>query len=73
MVGEASIGLASACFGDGAVNGNKGHDANDVLYVAFTGKGAVPGAKGADWGAGSVEEFQASVRELGERLVAGIK
>lgn len=34
LVGEASLSLATACFGD-KVNGNSGHDETDVLYVAF--------------------------------------
>jgi hypothetical protein len=33
-VGEASIALATACYGI-SVNGNSGHDENDVLYIAF--------------------------------------
>ena len=50
MVGEASIAMATACFGT-SMNGNNGHDETDVLYIAFPGADAVPGSSGADWGA----------------------
>lgn len=49
-----------------------GHDVNDVLYIAFAGSDAVPGQDGANWAAGSREEFQESIRGLGERLVASL-
>lgn len=48
-MGEASISLAQHCFGNG-VDENHAHDARDVLYIAFKGDAAVPGANGADWG-----------------------
>ncbi|KPM38292.1 hypothetical protein AK830_g8260 [Neonectria ditissima] len=68
MVGEASISLATACFGSG-VNGNSGHDQNDVLYIAFPGSDAVPGAKGADWSAKTYAKFEASITTLGDKLI----
>ncbi|SPQ25530.1 512c8d22-86a6-4199-b128-6251811c7042 [Thermothielavioides terrestris] len=68
MVGEASIALATACFGS-SMSGNNGHDATDVLYLAFAGSEAVPGADGAAWDVGSFEEFEASIAALGDRLV----
>lgn len=68
MVGEAAISLATACYGKD-MNGNNGHTNNDVLYIAFAGKDAVPGAKGADWAADSFEEFHKSVSGLGDKLV----
>lgn len=71
MVGEASISLATACFGEG-VNGNSGHDGTDVLYIAFTGSDAVPGASGADWGAESYDDFAKSIQEFGDKLVKRI-
>ncbi|KAM4063972.1 fungal chitosanase of glycosyl hydrolase group 75 domain-containing protein [Hirsutella rhossiliensis] len=71
MVGEASISLATACFGKG-VNGNAGHDENDVLYIAFPGKDAVPGAKGAKWNAKSYQEFDGSISRLGDQLIQRI-
>ncbi|KAK4240514.1 glycoside hydrolase [Achaetomium macrosporum] len=57
MIGEASISMATACFGT-SVNGNSGHDDTDVLYLAFPGAEAVPGADGADWGATSWQAFE---------------
>ncbi|KAF9877999.1 zn 2cys6 transcription factor [Colletotrichum karsti] len=63
MVGEASISLATACFGNG-VHGNQGHDINDVLYIAFTGNDAVPGATGANWSASNADEFSKSINAL---------
>ncbi|KAG5971278.1 hypothetical protein E4U55_001287 [Claviceps digitariae] len=71
MVGEASIALATACFGRG-INGNAGHDGNDVLYLAFTGKDAVPGAKGAQWNAQKYDVFEASITALGDKLIERI-
>lgn len=71
LVGEASISLATLCFGDG-VNGDNGHDADDVLYIAFQGKDAVPGAAGANWTAGDAEVFEKSLEKLGDSLVQRI-
>lgn len=71
MVGEASISLATACFGSG-VNGNAGHDDNDVLYIAFPGRDAVPGAKGAKWNAQSYNDFENSISALGDKLIQRI-
>ena len=68
MVGEASISLATACFGRG-INGNAGHDENDVLYIAFPGADAVPGADGAAWSAQNFDDFEASISALGDKLV----
>jgi hypothetical protein len=67
-VGEASLSLATACYGK-SVNGNAGHDENDVLYVAFPGADAVSGAKGAKWNAQSYGEFEQSIKTLGDKLV----
>jgi len=71
VVGEASISLATACFGNG-VNGNAGHDVDDVLYIAFTGAQAVPGSGGADWSARNYNDFQKSIEKLGDSLVSKI-
>jgi hypothetical protein len=71
MVGEASISLATACYGKG-INGNSGHDQDDVLYIAFTGASAVPGASGANWGASNYAAFQSSIEGLGNQLIAKI-
>jgi hypothetical protein len=71
MVGEASISLATACYGK-SINGNSGHDDNDVLYIAFTGSDAVPGKSGAKWTASNYDEFEASIKSLGDKLVSRI-
>jgi len=71
VVGEVSISLATACYGKG-MNGNHGHSVDDVLYIAFAGKEAVPGADGADWAAGNYADFQKSIKKLGDSLVAKI-
>jgi len=46
--GEASISLATACFGNG-MTGDNGYSSHDVLYLAFTGNAAKPGKDGANW------------------------
>jgi hypothetical protein len=71
MVGEALISLATACYGTG-ITGNNGHDEDDVLYIAFPGVDAVPGANGANWAASSYSAFESSITALGDRLVARI-
>ncbi|KAK4248459.1 glycoside hydrolase [Corynascus novoguineensis] len=68
MVGEASISLATACFGT-SMTGNNGHDETDVLYLAFPGNDAVPGANGANWDAESWQDFESSIEELGNKLI----
>lgn len=71
MVGEASISLATACFGD-KMTGDNGHDEDDVLYIAFPGKDAVPGKDGANWGAYSYASFESSIEGLGNKLISRI-
>lgn len=71
MVGEASISLATACFGH-RVNGNSGYDDDDVLYIAFVGEDAVPGAKGANWSATDSRAFEKSIEKIGDMLVERI-
>lgn len=71
MVGEAAISTATLCFGD-SMTGNNGHSDLDVLYIAFQGTEAVPGASGAKWDATSADEFQSSVEALGSKLLAKI-
>ncbi|KAK5996830.1 Endo-chitosanase [Cladobotryum mycophilum] len=68
LVGEASISLATLCYGK-SMNGNNGHAENDVLFIAFPGKDAVPGAKGAKWNAQNANEFEASISGLGDKLI----
>ncbi|KAH6952616.1 fungal chitosanase of glycosyl hydrolase group 75-domain-containing protein [Fusarium avenaceum] len=71
MVGEAAISLATACFGK-SINGNNGHDEDDVLYIAFPGSDAVPGEDGADWKAKNFKDFEASLSSVGDELVKRI-
>ncbi|KAI2615141.1 glycoside hydrolase family 75 protein [Hypoxylon sp. NC1633] len=69
-VGEASISLATLCFGHG-VNGEVGYDREDVLYIGFTGRDAVPGTS-ANWQAADHEAFEASITKLGDKLIKRI-
>lgn len=71
MVGEAAISLATACYGK-SINGNNGHDDDDVLYIAFPGNDAVPGDEGADWNATNFKDFESSLSSVGDKLVARI-
>ncbi|KAK5989202.1 Endo-chitosanase [Cladobotryum mycophilum] len=71
MAGEASISIGTACYGTDEINGNQGHEANDVLFIAFTGGDAAPGAS-ADWTAQSYEEFSQSISDLGDKLISRI-
>ncbi|RDA85424.1 hypothetical protein CP532_1534 [Ophiocordyceps camponoti-leonardi (nom. inval.)] len=67
MIGEASISLAKACFGP-SINGNNGHEEDDVLYLAFPGSDAVPGPDAA-WNASSYADFARSIEPMGDALV----
>ena len=69
LVGEASLALATACFGQ-SMTAHNGHDASDVLYLAFSGRHAVP--RRANWGARNYADFEASISALGDSLVAGV-
>ncbi|KAF7561374.1 hypothetical protein G7046_g2758 [Stylonectria norvegica] len=74
-VGEVSVSLATACYGKSMQAGTgsgTSHDVDDVLYIAFTGADAVPGAKGAKWAAGNFNDFHASLVGLGDKLVSRI-
>lgn len=71
MVGEASISLATLCFGN-SINGDSGHTPTDVLYIAFPGSDAVPGANGANWDASSAQQFESSIQSLGNKLIQRI-
>ncbi|KAI1777261.1 glycoside hydrolase family 75 protein [Hypoxylon cercidicola] len=71
VVGEASISLATACFGK-SMTGDNGHDPDDVLYIAFTGSDAVFGKNGADWAAQNYEDFESSIRGLGDERIQRI-
>jgi hypothetical protein len=69
LTGESSISLAQMCFPNDGINGNNGHVDHDVLYIAFEGDDAVPGAS-ANWKAGTSAEFEASLAAVGDKLVA---
>lgn len=68
LIGETSLSLATKCFG-GDMNGDNGHDEQDVLYIAFQGPDAVPGEQ-VNWRAGSEAEFQSSLQSFGDALVS---
>ncbi|KAK5169345.1 uncharacterized protein LTR77_005320 [Saxophila tyrrhenica] len=69
VVGEASISLATACFGDG-ITGNNGHDETDVLFIAFPGSEDGTVNRDAEWGATDFYTFEASIEWLGDDLVS---
>ena len=71
VTGESSLSLGKLCFPNEEINGNSGHSEHDVLYIAFPGDEAVPGAQ-ANWQAGTPEEFEESLAAVGDRLVAGL-
>eukprot|EP00980_Cylindrotheca_fusiformis_P022502 scaffold9366_cov167-Cylindrotheca_fusiformis.AAC.1 len=54
------------------MNGNNGYDDTDVLYLAFTGSDAVPGADGAAWAAKDPGAFEESISSLGRSLLERI-
>lgn len=68
LVGEASLSLATKCFGK-SMNGNNGHSPEDVLYIAFPGSVADTVEKNANWDAKSFADFEPSIQEVGDRLV----
>ena len=69
MVGEASISLATACFGTDGIDGDSDHDAEDVLYVGFPGSVADTVHKHANWAAKSFDDFESSIKATGDKLV----
>ncbi|OOF98068.1 glycoside hydrolase family 75 protein [Aspergillus carbonarius ITEM 5010] len=71
VTGEASIALAELCFPDAGISGDSGHTADDVMYIGFTGQDAVPGSS-ADWTAESTQDFEDSIKSLGDQLVNGL-
>ncbi|KAB8233263.1 glycoside hydrolase family 75 protein [Aspergillus alliaceus] len=60
------------CFREEKPDGDHGHNDNDVLYIGYTGKDAVPG-KNADWKAKKTEDFEDSIKSICDKLVAGLK
>lgn len=71
-MGEASIAMGDLCFPSENLNGNNGHNQFDVMYIAFKGSSAVPGKKGANWNTKDTKTFEASIKALGDKLVAGL-
>ena len=71
MVGEASMSLATACF-DHGITGNDGHDQDDVLYIGFPGGIDDTVNTQAHWAARNFDDFEASIKEIGDRLVKRI-
>ncbi len=68
--GEASLALGQLCFPNEHLTGNNGHDPKDVLYIGFPSSQAAPGKNGANWKAKNTAEFEASIKSLGDKLVA---
>lgn len=60
------------CYPNDGINGNNGHGPDDVLYLGFIGRDAVPGSS-ADWQARDRNAFEDSIKALGDKLVAGLK
>ncbi|EWC44182.1 hypothetical protein DRE_06927 [Drechslerella stenobrocha 248] len=69
VTGEASISLAQLCFPNEGLDGNNGHEAHDVLYLAFTGSDAVVGPRNAKWKAKTALEFQSSLKAFGDSVL----
>lgn len=70
-MGEASLAMGELLFGD-EINGTVSHEPNDVMYIAFTGDDAAPGANGALWAADTKEEFVESINGLCDELIQRI-
>ena len=69
LIGEASLALATQCFGK-SMNDNNGHPQDDVLYIAFPGSVADTVKQHAHYAATSYSDFEASIQDLGNQLVA---
>ncbi|ORY14365.1 fungal chitosanase of glycosyl hydrolase group 75-domain-containing protein [Clohesyomyces aquaticus] len=67
--GESSLALGQLCFPNDGLTGNNGHSEHDILYIAFPGEEAVPGAS-ANWKAKDSATFEQSLATLGDSLVA---
>jgi chitosanase len=60
------------CYPNDGINGDNGHTDDDVLYIGFTGKSAIPGSS-ANWKAGNRDAFEKSIKGLGDKLVSGLQ
>ncbi|KAL4736345.1 fungal chitosanase of glycosyl hydrolase group 75-domain-containing protein [Aspergillus similis] len=69
VTGEASWLLARSCFPEDNLNGNKGHDEADVIYILFTGPEAVfpPSAINEHY----ITDF-GKLRSMGNHLTASL-
>ncbi|BDD64134.1 hypothetical protein MPDQ_000553 [Monascus purpureus] len=70
--GEASIALAKLCYPDQYIDGNTAPDVEDVMYIGFTTDEAYP-SWSANWKASTPQEFEDSIKALGDKLVAGLQ
>lgn len=68
LIGETSLSLATECFGK-RMNGDNGHSPNDVLYIGFPGSVANTVKQHANWGAKNFDDFESSIRSVGDKLV----
>jgi hypothetical protein len=71
LIGEASISLAKASYGDD-MNGDSGHENDDVLYIAFPGSVQDTVHKHANWAARSLDDFEGSIEVVGDKLIASL-
>ncbi len=72
LIGEASLSLATQCFGS-SMNDNNGHPQDDVLYIAFPGSSAQTVKQHADYAATSYSDFENSIQDLENQLIAKLK
>lgn len=70
--GDASLALSEFCFPQSHLLGDNSHGPNDVFYIGFAGSHAVPGENGANWKAKNTTRLEASIKSLGDKLVASL-
>jgi hypothetical protein len=54
------------------MNGDSGHEHDDVLYIAFPGSVDDTVHEHANWAAGSLDGFESTIEEVGDRLIASL-
>jgi hypothetical protein len=52
------------------MDGDSGHEGDDVLYIAFPGSVEDTVHKHTNWAAGSLDDFESSIEGVGDKLVA---
>ncbi|KAH8917627.1 glycoside hydrolase family 75 protein, partial [Atractiella rhizophila] len=72
VTGEASLALADLCCPSCGFTGNNGWGDHDILFIAFPGAQAVPGANGANWATTNKQTFEDSIKALGDSLIASL-